>query len=58
LGPAKFALGIAIERDHVEKSVSISQTAFIDRIVDRFNQTDAHPVDTTTFRHVFSVIKL
>jgi hypothetical protein len=45
LGPTKFALSIAIERDHVEKSVSISQMAFIDHIVDRFNQTDAHPVD-------------
>jgi len=45
LGPAKFALGIAITRDSPTQSISISQTAFIDRILERFNQTDAHPVD-------------
>jgi len=45
LGPAKFALGIAITRDLDNKSISISQTAFIDRILDRFNMSDAHPVD-------------
>lgn len=44
LGPAKFALGIAIERDG--NTTSLSQTAFIDRIVEQFGQADAHSVDT------------
>lgn len=44
LGPAKFALGIAIERK--AHAISLSQTAFIDRIIERFGQSDAHPVDT------------
>jgi len=45
LGPAKFALGIAITRDLANKSITISQAAFIDRILERFNLSDAHPVD-------------
>ncbi len=45
LGPAKFALGIGITRDLANKSISISQTAFIDRILEQFNMSDAHPVD-------------
>ena len=44
LGPIKFALGIAVERDNNE--ISLSQTAFIDRIVKQFGQSDAHSVDT------------
>jgi transposase InsO family protein len=46
LGPAKFALGIAISRDLDRRTISISQTALIDRVLDQFNQTDAHPVET------------
>ena len=45
LGPAKFALGIAISRNPSSGTISISQTALIDRVVDQFNQRDAHPVD-------------
>jgi transposase InsO family protein len=46
LGPAKFALGIAITRDLPNKTISISQSAFIDRILDKFRQTDSHPCQT------------
>ena len=46
LGEAKFALGIAITRDRSDRSISLSQTALIDRIVSEFGQSDAHPVDT------------
>jgi hypothetical protein len=46
LGPAKFALGIAITWDLEKHSIEISQTALIDRIVEQFGQTNAHPVDT------------
>ena len=43
LGPAKFGLGIAIERD--ANTIALSQTAFIDHTVDRFDQTNAHTTD-------------
>ena len=45
LGPAKFALGIAISRNLDARTISISQTALIDRVVEQFNQHNAHPVD-------------
>jgi hypothetical protein len=46
LGPAKFALGIAITHNMSDKTISISQSAYIDCILEKFNLTDAHPVDT------------
>ena len=46
LGPAKFALGIAIERNLNNHSIHLSQTAFIDRLVERFNLSDAYPTET------------
>jgi hypothetical protein len=46
LGPAKFALGIAITRDTINKTISICQSAFINHILAKFNQSDAHPCDT------------
>jgi len=45
LGPAKFALGIAINRNHPARTISLSQTAFIDRMIECFSQVDAHPCD-------------
>ena len=45
LGPIKFALGIAVSRDLGAGTVSISQTALIDRIVNQFNQGDTHASD-------------
>jgi len=44
LGPIKFALGIAVECD--ANTISLSQTAFIDCVVNQFGQGDVHPVDT------------
>lgn len=46
LGEIKFALGIAVSRDLAACSISLSQTALIDRIVSTFGQSDAHPADT------------
>jgi hypothetical protein len=46
LGPAKFALGIAITRNPSTKTISISQSAFIDRIVEKFGQIDSYSCDT------------
>ena len=45
LGPTKFALGIAITRDRPNRLLSLSQTAKIDRLVEQYNQNDAHPVN-------------
>jgi len=46
LGPAKFALGIAICRDRASRTIALSQTAYIERLLERFNLQDAHPTDT------------
>jgi len=46
LGPAKFALGIAITHDRTNRLISLSQTAKIDHLVEQYHQSDAHPVDT------------
>lgn len=46
LGPAKFALGIAITRDLEKRTIAISQTALIDRVVEQFGQSNAHPLET------------
>ena len=46
LGPAKFALGIAIDHDLDRHTIGLSQVAFIDRLIKRFNLSDACPVDT------------
>jgi hypothetical protein len=43
LGDAHFCLGIAIERDRDAHTISLSQTALIDRIVTQFGLKDAVP---------------
>jgi len=45
LGPAKFALGIAITRDIASRTISLSQTTFIERLLKHFNLMDTHPCD-------------
>ena len=46
LGPAKFTLGIAIDCDLDRHTIGLSQVAFIDWLIERFNLSDACPVDT------------
>jgi len=46
LGEVSFCVGIAISRNHVDRVISISQTALIDRIIQQFGQTDADPIST------------
>jgi Reverse transcriptase (RNA-dependent DNA polymerase) len=46
LGPAKYALGIAITRNPSDHTISICQSSFIDRVMERFGQADARPADT------------
>ena len=46
LGEAHFCVGIAISHDRPKRTVSISQTALIDHIVQQFGQSDADPIST------------
>jgi hypothetical protein len=46
LGPAKFALGIAMSRNHASRTIALLQTAYIERLLEHFNLQDAHPTDT------------
>ena len=46
LGPAKFALGITFSCDCAARTITLSQTAFIDKVVNRFNLSDTHSCDT------------
>lgn len=44
LGDAHFCLSIAITRDRLNRTISLSQTALIDRVVSQFGLKDAVPV--------------
>ena len=44
LGEAKFCVGIAIAHDRNKRTISLSQTALIDKIIDQFSQKDTNPV--------------
>jgi hypothetical protein len=46
LGNIQFCLGIGIVRDPERCTITLSQTALIDRLVMQFHQTDAHPAAT------------
>ena len=46
LGEPKLALGIAISRNRAHRTISLSQTAKIDDLVEEFGQQNARSVDT------------
>jgi hypothetical protein len=46
LGEPKYTLGIAISRDLSARSISLSQTAKIDKSVEEYSQRDSRTVDT------------
>jgi len=46
LGEARFCIGIAISHNHVDRTISISQMALIDCVVQQFSQADADPIST------------
>jgi len=46
LGEVRWVLGMLMERDRAARTISISQEAFIDSILARFNLTDATTVAT------------
>jgi hypothetical protein len=45
LGAVKYCIGIAIERDRKARTIALSQTALIDRIIIQFGMTDCYPVN-------------
>jgi Reverse transcriptase (RNA-dependent DNA polymerase) len=47
LGTACFIMGIAVSWDRDARTVALSQTALIDKIIEQFRQKDAHPVSAT-----------
>ena len=44
LGLPKFVVGIAIQWDHDKRTVQLSQTALIDKIISQFGQSNATPL--------------
>ncbi|KAG5724824.1 hypothetical protein E4T56_gene12595 [Termitomyces sp. T112] len=44
LGTPRYLVGVSVEWDRMEKTVALSQTAFIDRVVQQFGQKDAYPL--------------
>jgi Reverse transcriptase (RNA-dependent DNA polymerase) len=46
LGEPTFCVGIAIERNHMERTVALSQIVLIDRVIAQFGLKDAYPVST------------
>ena len=46
LGELKFCIGIAIKHNRAKRTVSLSQTALIDKIVTQFGQSKVHPIST------------
>ena len=46
LGESCLALGIAISRDRENRTINLSQTSKIDRLVEEYGQSDARTVDT------------
>ncbi|HEV7735827.1 MAG TPA: reverse transcriptase domain-containing protein [Chlamydiales bacterium] len=46
LGPIKWMLGIAIEHNRKLRTISLSQVAYIDSIIEKFNQEEGYKVST------------
>jgi hypothetical protein len=46
LSPVKYALRITISHDTSSRTISLLQTALIDRVVEQFGQKHTHPTDT------------
>ncbi|TFY74098.1 hypothetical protein EWM64_g9914 [Hericium alpestre] len=46
LGPVSWLVGLAVARDRVARTVTITQTALVDSVITQFGLQDAHPVST------------
>ena len=46
LGPVNWLLGFKVERDRPNRTLTISQSAYVETILDRFGMTEANPLST------------
>ncbi|THH04747.1 hypothetical protein EW146_g10096 [Bondarzewia mesenterica] len=46
LGDINWILGIHVERDRTKRSISLSQERYVEEVLSRFGQQDAHPMVT------------
>lgn len=51
LGPARKISGIQIHRDKDKKELSLSQKQYIEKVLKRFNMTEAKVVSTPLAKH-------
>jgi hypothetical protein len=51
LGNLHWLLGIEVKRDRESRTISFSQRAYIERIIERFNLQDANPLSTPLDPH-------
>ena len=52
LGPAKTFLGLQIERDRTKRTITIHQTSYISKVLERFGMLSSSPVSTPLDSHV------
>lgn len=46
MGPISFYLGLKVEQNSQEKTIKLSQPAYIDKVLTKFYLDKAHPVNT------------
>src|SRR5258705_13773106 len=46
LGELKWLLGLKVERDHTKHTIVLSQEAYVNTVLERFNMEGANPVAT------------
>lgn len=52
LGPSKTFLGLQIERDRSQKTITIHQSSYITKVLERFGMISSSPVSTPVDSHV------
>ena len=52
LGPARTFLGLQLERDRTKRTITIHQTSYISKVLERFGMLSSSPVSTPLDPHV------
>lgn len=52
LGALKWILGMEVRRNRQLREIELSQTAYFDKVLERFGMTDCHPVGTPAEGHL------
>jgi len=47
LGPVSYYLGMKVERNRAERTIRLTQTAYINKVLQTFQQSQVVPVDTS-----------